>query len=153
MAIGIVILSAINLLAWNEMDAGDPSKQAESPKTANIEAVISRPKVEYQPEGLRDPFEPLIKNQEVVVVNQDTQKTLPALTVQGVIWGSSLPQAIINNKVVKVGDSLEGVDIVSIGKDGVTISFNGVESTLSTITAMGQQDLLNNKGGSNEKKT
>jgi len=44
--------------------------------------------------------------------------------VQGLIWGGSLPQAIINDKVVSAGDVIDGVSIVGIDKDGVEVSFD-----------------------------
>jgi hypothetical protein len=55
------------------------------------------------------------------------------------IWGSSLPQAIVNNKVVKVGDKIEGAEVVSIDKQGVTVLFANKEHKLSSPAALGPQ--------------
>ena len=55
---------------------------------------------------------------------------LPSLTLQAIFWGGKKPQAIINRQAVLIGDSIEGVKIVKIKQDGVTISFGGNESTL-----------------------
>ena len=99
--------------------------------------VIVRPRVEYRAQGLRNPFEQPILESELTDVGgslkSKEEKSLPELTVQGIIWGSNLPQAIVNNKVVKVGDSLESVDIVAINKEGVTVLFAGVEHKLTTL--------------------
>jgi hypothetical protein len=46
---------------------------------------------------------------------------LPPLDIQGLIWNSQMPQAIINGRVVKEGDIIEGVKIVTIDKTGVTV--------------------------------
>jgi hypothetical protein len=105
-----------------------------------VETII-RPNVEYKATGLRNPFEqPVLGSED----NADgslvaKEATLPSLTVQGIIWEGSPKQAIINNKVVKVGDTLESVDIVDINKEGVTVLFAGVEHKLTTAPAMGQQ--------------
>lgn len=102
--------------------------------------VIERPNVEYRARGLRNPFEQPITDSEPSDGSLRPQReSLPSLTVQGVIWGGSFPQAIVNNKVIKVGDVLEGVDIVAIDKEGVTVSYAGVEYKLTTLPAMGQQ--------------
>ena len=47
----------------------------------------------------------------------------PELSVQGMIWDSSMPQAIINNKIFKVGDIIEGAKIVTIDQSGVSLVF------------------------------
>lgn len=49
----------------------------------------------------------------------------PVLQLKGIVWGGSEPQAIINDKVVHVGDKIEGVKIKSISKEGVDAVFQG----------------------------
>jgi hypothetical protein len=46
-----------------------------------------------------------------------------------------LPQAIINNKVLKVGDTIEGAQVKNIGKEGITVLFEGSEYNLSSPAA------------------
>jgi hypothetical protein len=98
---------------------------------------LLRPKVDYSAQGLRDPF--MGKGgqsgtgEEVNPVVE--KKPLPALTVQGVIWGGDFPQAIINNKVLKVGDTIEGVKIKAIAKEGIIVLFEGSESAISSPAA------------------
>ena len=55
---------------------------------------------------------------------------LPALVVNGLIWGGKFPQAIINHKVVKVGDEIEGAKVKQISRDGVVILFSSRTVTL-----------------------
>jgi hypothetical protein len=102
---------------------------------------VARPNVTYKARGLRNPFERPNKKGQDAGARSDSQKdkAFPNLSVQGVIWGGKFPQAIINNKVIKVGDTLEDVDIVSIDKEGVTVLFEGVERKLTTLPVMGQQ--------------
>lgn len=98
-----------------------------------------RPKIEYDVETLKDPFispfteesKPLAEKPitEVVVENP------PILTIQGIISGGRLPQAIINNKVVKEGDTVEEAKIVRIGKKGITVFFKGREFDIPSSQA------------------
>lgn len=105
-------------------------EQAEPSKAASQE-VITRPTVEYNAETFKDPFlgvaEKAVPAEKVVSVEK---VSLPALTVQGIIWGTKLPQAIINNKVVKTGDTIGDVRIVGIDKEGVTVFFKGRQVTI-----------------------
>ncbi len=56
---------------------------------------------------------------------------LPPLVIQGLLWGGEFPQAIINNKVVKIGDTIEEARIVEINKNGVILLFAGRKFPLS----------------------
>lgn len=100
--------------------------------------IIERPSVEYNAEGLRDPFDvliakPIIPESSQSKENTDIQEgTPPLLTVQGIIWGGMFPQAIINNKVVKVGDTVQEAQIISIEKDGITVLFKDKQFYLSS---------------------
>lgn len=49
----------------------------------------------------------------------------PSLTVQALVWGGQYPQAIINNTVVKVGDTIEEAEILEIAKDKVKLLYKG----------------------------
>jgi len=69
---------------------------------------------------------------------QVLQQNLPSLTVKGIIWGTSAPQAIVNDTVVSVGDVISGATIEGIAKSGVTVSFQGVEYEISSPAEGGQ---------------
>jgi hypothetical protein len=101
----------------------------------NPEDFIVRPHIEYETKDLRDPFQSPEKKEdatEQISQEEDNIQPLPSLTIQGIVWGGSLPQAIINNKVVKVGDMIEEARIISINKDGVTVFFGNREYNLSS---------------------
>ncbi len=49
------------------------------------------------------------------------------LQLQGIFWGVAKPQAIINRKACSVGDVVDGVKILAISRDGVTVSVDGKE--------------------------
>ncbi len=95
------------------------------------EEVIVRPIVEYKSGKLRDPFKTyLVKEEPRPLPQEELNLALPVLDlnqfqVQGMIWGVKIPQAIINNKVLTIGDSIEGAEILSIEKKGITLSYGG----------------------------
>ena len=56
---------------------------------------------------------------------------LPSLQIQGIIWGGSSPQAIINEQVVSKGDVIAGgVEILDISKGGIKVIYRGKIFTL-----------------------
>ena len=108
-------------------------------------------KSEYKAKDLRDPFQ-LFKieekekpeEQEQVTEEKVEEVPLPDLKIQGIVWGGSLPQAIINNKVVRVGDTIEEVRITDINKSGVTVFFKNGQYNLTTSSPISSQGLKKN---------
>ena len=80
-----------------------------------------------------DPFKNLLQlylyNMRKVKPKEKTSLPLPKFTIEGIIWNANMPQAIVNGQVVRIGDTIEGVRIVKIEKQGITIDYNG-ESVL-----------------------
>ncbi len=50
---------------------------------------------------------------------------LPRFNVQGMVWQGANPLAIINNRVLKVGDTLNDAKVVNVSKDGVDFLYQG----------------------------
>lgn len=95
---------------------------------------IQRPQVEYKAGNFADPFQPSIA-EDITGKGEGREMTgalSVSLTVQGVIWGGKFPQAIINNQVVKAGDTIEGARIISIKKEGVMVLFKDRQYNLSS---------------------
>ena len=93
--------------------------------------IAERPDIEYEAQDLKDPFEPPIEKielieelEEEVMPEAEPELPLPSLGVEGLVWGGSLPLAIINKKIVRIGDMIEGVQIIDINKEGIDISFD-----------------------------
>jgi len=101
------------------------------------DGVIARPVVEYKSGELRDPFQSVVTSEEKKVTPEgkvdlmQPGSDLGNLKVQGIIWGGRIPQAIINDKVLTVGDTIEGAEILSIDKKGITLSSNGALNNLT----------------------
>lgn len=125
-------------------------------KSVKVEPMpeqIARPQLAYSSDNLTDPFKPAIvrENKDGLRPQEQPSKPLPALSVQGIIWGGKLPLAIINGHVVKIEDEIEGARLVDIGKEGVTLIFSGMQYKLASPMAK-QVDIINNpKEASNEK--
>lgn len=127
------LLAAASALAADKLEV---IKKLEEEADRPAPETITRPSVEYraEEEGIRDPFKglsvetPVEQGKEI----NTEQEQLPSLAVQGVIWGGRFPQAIINNRVVKAGDTLEGesVRVLDIDNNGIVVLFNGRQYTL-----------------------
>ena len=89
--------------------------------------LLKRPYLEYNAYNLRDPFEDLLTQKKEGIrkpgESEGETVTPPRLSVQGLVWGGRTPQAIIDNRVVKVGDVIEEAEIIEISKDGVTMVY------------------------------
>ncbi|MCA9398721.1 MAG: hypothetical protein KC618_03145 [Candidatus Omnitrophica bacterium] len=88
--------------------------EPEPPKPAP--APQPRPKPQPAPE----PVKPQVK--------QPTR--MPTFNISGIVWNSDRPQAIINGSVKDIGDSIDGVKIISIHKEGIDVSFQGKNMTI-----------------------
>jgi len=48
---------------------------------------------------------------------------LPSFRISGLVWNSDRPQAIMNNQIVSVGDTINNCTITHISKEGVEVLF------------------------------
>ncbi len=62
----------------------------------------------------------------------------PVLRLQGVLLGGPVPQAIINNQVYRVGESINGARITAIERHSVQVEFNGVTTRYTTSSGSGR---------------
>lgn len=88
--------------------------------------------ISYSIEDGNIPFKgPLDDTVEYSQESGDIITLPPEMQFQGMIWKSSRPQAIINNKVYDVKDviSVSGgeVEVKSVGKDGIHLIYKGKE--------------------------
>jgi hypothetical protein len=109
--------------------------------------------VAYTSEQLRDPFEGYVLDEAIPVDNviyEEEAVVLPALAIAGITWGSSYPQAIINDKVVKAGDMVGDVQVVSIAKEGLIFLYKKKQFIVPAPGAGGAQK-SNKKSGKDER--
>jgi len=93
--------------------------------------------VEFNVVFARDPFTPMFPAKEAKEGSLTQGPFLkeeviqpPTLIVQGLVWGTNLPQAIVENKVVRIGDHIKEAEVVRIDKEGIMISYKGKTFTI-----------------------
>ncbi|MFH0912861.1 MAG: hypothetical protein V1884_01050 [Candidatus Omnitrophota bacterium] len=119
-------------------------------QTQSLETVAEPKKIEYSAGDLKDPFQ---EEHIGVVVEEQVLEAgpLPSVTIQGIVWGGTLAQAIINDKVVKVGDTIEGMQLLEINREGIIVLYAGTRRNLSAPSVI-QMGSINKKseGGTDE---
>jgi|GEM_PF-633514 len=156
---GLILMGLILMPAmiFAQMDEKTKTKPVQAGQKEALR--IARPTVEYTSSGLKDPFrlfKPAKETKKIEIV--DIPVNPPELQVSGLIWGAETPQAIVNGKVVKIGDRVENARIESIGKSGVVIEFSGKKFTLpvamnipSRRTGMeGQRAIIENRNNNTQ---
>lgn len=115
-----------------------PAEQAE-PTAGVPESHRAPTAVAYTATELRDPLVSLLPRRESGRANgRSLDPTHPSgreqeavspeqlsLDIEGIIWGGTMPQAIIGGKVYTVGDHVNGARIVSIERGSVTVDVGG----------------------------
>ncbi len=110
---------------------------------------------EYKAEGLRDPFrEDKIEIKAKEKLEEQIEITsLPGVVIQGIVWGGTFPQAIVNNKVVKIGDTIGQAKVMDISKNGIILLQENKKYKLSAPSVVQLEALRQKrKGGTNEEK-
>lgn len=124
----------------------EPPKEIAQPKVE----VIERPRVEYNASKLRDPFQgEVTKTGPEGTITQSAFRP-PELKIEGVIWGGKINQAIVNGKVVTIGDTIENARIVDIKKEGIKIFYGNREFDLPSPGMPKVSTKDNPEGGTNE---
>jgi len=91
------------------------------------------PEINYSSENLKDPFKdylpvkPVKKEPEKRLMGDVKREIkLPGIDLQGVIWQGRIPQVIIDNNILTIGDKIKGAEIVEISREGATFLYKGV---------------------------
>ncbi len=118
----------------------NPDSSGSHPRPAASDQPITR-----DPFVLPDALKETLRQKEAAKEEERRRKAIqppapsvpaqpPNLRLQGILWGTARPQAIINRKIVSVGDAVENAQIVSVSRDGVMVSFNGQQYQLKLAT-------------------
>ena len=89
--------------------------------------------VQYTGYSLRDPFYDEsygVEEGRGIVKTQEGVQSSPYV-LQGVVWSSKRPQAILNGKIVELGGKIGDAEITAIDKKGVKIRTRGQEFYLT----------------------
>ena len=97
---------------------------------------IEAPKIEIpdktkppKPSEDKDPRKPE-RPKPIVVPPVVEERPLPNVIISGVIWNSDRPQAIINGRIIDIGDTISEIHITGIRKTGIDGLFDGRNVTL-----------------------
>lgn len=78
--------------------------------------------VEFEAGSARDPFASFIDREgDRRPVRPSVRKIYKGYVLEGLVWNSSQPQAIINGTVVRVGDTIGSAKVLDISKNGVKL--------------------------------
>jgi len=73
-------------------------------------------KFRYNSKGRKNPFAPPVAKKTELSVEDFSNMNL---SIEGIIWDEKKPLAIVNGKIVKEGDIIEGIVVSEILKDSV----------------------------------
>jgi len=130
---------------------GYPLKEvfSQEEKTLSTDSVPRAARLSTSFENRRNPFVNWFP-EKIVQLNETINITLPIfdrpsfdmakLRLQGVIWSLTDSRALINNKIFKLGDEIDGAKIIKIDKKGVTFSFNEEEYFLHVPEVLKRED-------------
>lgn len=79
-----------------------------------IVAIKPKPKPKPKPKIKYTPKQPEIAVPEI---------PLPTFQVNGLVWDTERPQAILDSQVINVGDTLKGCTVINIDKNGILLNF------------------------------
>jgi len=95
-------------------------------------------KFTYDAKGKRDPFMPLVTS-DGRILKLDTEETKGPLSLEGIIYDEKgLSYAIVNGIVVKLGDVIEGNQVLKIEKGKVIFIKEGNTFNLDLIDKEGK---------------
>ena len=77
--------------------------------------------VEYVGRSLRNPF----NNTGAGAANVKSEIEALSFALEGLVWNTRRPQAIINGQVVEKGGKIENTEILDIQKEGVKMRYKG----------------------------
>jgi len=112
---GVLVIS-LGGLGQSKAKAAD-NEDAQQESTARIQASenLQWQKPQPLPAQLRNPME-----LQVAQLDQDSNDTTDdLLVVKGIVFSKTKPTAIIDNRIVGEGETLNGVKVVKISKDSV----------------------------------
>ena len=69
---------------------------------------------------------PLFQGQSPVIISR-----IPDLNLSGIVYSAQQSYCIINNRIVKTGDTIQGAKLVNVSQNTVTLDYQGKEMMLS----------------------
>ena len=106
--------------------------------------------------SIRSPFEPRTPKEKIVPIISQPEPTLkpevkpppkqldipkpeiplPTFQVNGLVWNTGRPQAILDSQIINVGDTIKDCTVIDIDKNGILLNFQD-----RTFTVQPQKEL------------
>lgn len=87
--------------------------------------------LEYRGRAYRNPFHGLLQPQPDAAAATAVPVAPPAMAITGIVWGSQKPMAIINGRLVGIGDVVGDAEIVAVERGAVRVRVQGQEFVLT----------------------
>lgn len=100
----------------------------EVPPPESPPAVVVAPVTKTEPTAVIAPVTPVPTPQPPVAKVEPvapSKPVFPELKLQGIFYRLNNPSALISSKNVRVGDLVQGVKVIAIGRTSVTLEFKG----------------------------
>ncbi len=128
----------IILFAVSSANAAKAKKEKVA-EPAKVKHEKAETKVSYTGfEAKREPFalpaRLLVRVEKKKVEEKKDVKSVPKVELQGIIWSPKMPQVIVNQKVMRVGDRIEQYQISEITREGMVLFYENNEYTITMPT-------------------
>lgn len=122
----IILFLAAAAFAVKWLAGSTPADKAiaEKPQSAEVRVTRSDELVT----GLKELATPM---RHVKSAFEGKTRISPNLALNGIMYLAERPQAIINDSVVMVGDTVGGAKVTRINNSSVLLNYNGLEMTLT----------------------
>lgn len=67
----------------------------------------------------------LNRPQDIALTKEDKAVKLPKVDLQGIVWAKGMPQAIVNDRVIKIGDYIGDFEVKEITREGIKLFLKG----------------------------
>jgi hypothetical protein len=129
-SIVLFLAAAVAAAACGSKPVRSPTKVARTVRGATVADTLlgaEEEVFEYDDHGARDPFVPVWIGRRVPGAKQTAR---PVLKVSAIAWDAVSPTAIINDRLVREGDVVDGAKVAKIGQSSVTMTFAGQSFTV-----------------------
>lgn len=106
-----------------------PQEEIRPPEPKIVAPVEVPEPVDVRPPPRPEPPEPVtqgIPGDPMAV----PEAPLPSLEIEGLVWNTDHPQAIVNGKIVGIGDIISETRIMDIQKSGIIVLFQDRTETI-----------------------
>jgi|GEM_PF-2050739 len=124
-SLSLLLCSGCSKSAQNNVGLSSPKKTNISMQKIS-EAKNRQHVFVYNTHGKRDPFIPLISENKTIMAQAGwsfISSKLPELKIEGILFDGINSLAIINDKIVTIGDNINNCKIASITREEIVIRY------------------------------